>query len=182
MEKRNVMKSGVLWNEVVTATHKAKYPDVELSHMLADAGGTYRFSHAVSHLSFDVANVATANGVPLVQWHDTTGLNQRFAVKATGSGYQIVAQHSGRCIDLRDWSKSAGGALQQWDCGDQANQRWAFEPAGGATPPRRASSRSKATPTRVAAVSTTWRWARSVPRRWPSRWRCWARRIRRWRR
>ena len=39
MEKRNVMKSGVLWNEVVTATHKAKYQDVELSHMLADAGG-----------------------------------------------------------------------------------------------------------------------------------------------
>ncbi len=39
MEKRNVMKSGVLWNEVVTATHQAKYSDVELSHMLADAGG-----------------------------------------------------------------------------------------------------------------------------------------------
>ncbi|WP_245304240.1 isocitrate/isopropylmalate family dehydrogenase, partial [Hoeflea olei] len=34
-----VMKSGVLWNEVVTATHKAKYSDVKLSHMLADAGG-----------------------------------------------------------------------------------------------------------------------------------------------
>ncbi len=39
MEKRNVMKSGVLWNEVVTATHKAKYSDVKLEHMLADAGG-----------------------------------------------------------------------------------------------------------------------------------------------
>jgi len=39
MEKRNVMKSGVLWNEVVTATHKANFEDVELSHMLADAGG-----------------------------------------------------------------------------------------------------------------------------------------------
>lgn len=39
MEKRNVMKSGVLWNEVVTATHKKGYEDVELSHMLADAGG-----------------------------------------------------------------------------------------------------------------------------------------------
>ncbi|GHD18163.1 3-isopropylmalate dehydrogenase [Tianweitania populi] len=38
MEKRNVMKSGVLWNEVVTATHKA-YSDVKLDHMLADAGG-----------------------------------------------------------------------------------------------------------------------------------------------
>ena len=39
MEKRNVMKSGVLWNEVVTETHKRKYPDVKLDHMLADAGG-----------------------------------------------------------------------------------------------------------------------------------------------
>lgn len=39
MEKRNVMKSGVLWNQVVTKYHKEKYPDVELDHMLADAGG-----------------------------------------------------------------------------------------------------------------------------------------------
>jgi 3-isopropylmalate dehydrogenase len=38
MEKRNVMKSGVLWNEVVTQTHKDKYSDVELSHQLADSG------------------------------------------------------------------------------------------------------------------------------------------------
>lgn len=39
MEKRNVMKSGVLWNEVVTEVHKRDYQDVELTHMLADAGG-----------------------------------------------------------------------------------------------------------------------------------------------
>lgn len=39
MEKRNVMKSGVLWNQVVTELHKAKYKDVQLEHMLADAGG-----------------------------------------------------------------------------------------------------------------------------------------------
>jgi 3-isopropylmalate dehydrogenase len=39
MEKNNVMKSGVLWKEVVAATHRARYADVELSHMLADAGG-----------------------------------------------------------------------------------------------------------------------------------------------
>ncbi len=39
MEKRNVMKSGVLWNEVVTQYHKARYSDVKLDHMLADAGG-----------------------------------------------------------------------------------------------------------------------------------------------
>ncbi len=39
MEKRNVMKSGVLWNQVVTETHKRSYSDVKLDHMLADAGG-----------------------------------------------------------------------------------------------------------------------------------------------
>ncbi len=39
MEKRNVMKSGVLWHEVVQQTHDARFPDVELTHMLADAGG-----------------------------------------------------------------------------------------------------------------------------------------------
>jgi 3-isopropylmalate dehydrogenase len=39
MEKRNVMKSGVLWNQVVTETHKRNYADVKLEHMLADAGG-----------------------------------------------------------------------------------------------------------------------------------------------
>ncbi|MFD2238241.1 3-isopropylmalate dehydrogenase [Aureimonas populi] len=39
MEKRNVMKTGVLWNEVVTAVHGREYPDIALDHMLADAGG-----------------------------------------------------------------------------------------------------------------------------------------------
>jgi 3-isopropylmalate dehydrogenase len=38
-EKRNVMKSGVLWNEVTTALHKREYADVQLDHMLADALG-----------------------------------------------------------------------------------------------------------------------------------------------
>lgn len=35
-EKRNVMRTGVLWNEVVTATHKAYAPDITLEHILAD--------------------------------------------------------------------------------------------------------------------------------------------------
>ena len=35
-EKRNVMKSGVLWNEVVTSVHGKDYRDVTLEHVLAD--------------------------------------------------------------------------------------------------------------------------------------------------
>jgi 3-isopropylmalate dehydrogenase len=39
MEKRNVMKTGVLWHEVVAQVHAREYPDVQLENMLADAGG-----------------------------------------------------------------------------------------------------------------------------------------------
>src|SRR5246127_1362264 len=39
MEKRNVMKSGVLWNEVVGQVHAREYSDVQLEHQLADSGG-----------------------------------------------------------------------------------------------------------------------------------------------
>jgi 3-isopropylmalate dehydrogenase len=35
-EKRNVMKTGVLWNEVVTRVHKAEYASATLEHVLAD--------------------------------------------------------------------------------------------------------------------------------------------------
>ena len=38
-EKRNVMKSGVLWHQTVTALHARDYSDVELKHELADALG-----------------------------------------------------------------------------------------------------------------------------------------------
>ena len=38
-EKHNVMKSGVLWRDVITALHTREYPEVELEHQLADALG-----------------------------------------------------------------------------------------------------------------------------------------------
>jgi 3-isopropylmalate dehydrogenase len=39
MEKRNVMKTGVLWHEVIADLHRREYKDVTLEHQLADAGG-----------------------------------------------------------------------------------------------------------------------------------------------
>ena len=51
MEKRNVMKTGVLWNEVVGQVHAREYPDVQLEHQLADSGGMNRVK---SPKQFDV--------------------------------------------------------------------------------------------------------------------------------
>src|SRR5260221_6848410 len=39
MEKRNVMKSVVLWNEVVTQVHSREYKDVKLEHQRDDSRG-----------------------------------------------------------------------------------------------------------------------------------------------
>ncbi len=39
VEKSNVMESGLLWREEVTRIHRADYPDIRLSHMLADNCG-----------------------------------------------------------------------------------------------------------------------------------------------
>src|ERR671937_183813 len=39
MEKRNVMKTAVLWHEVVKELHAREFKDVTLEHQLADAGG-----------------------------------------------------------------------------------------------------------------------------------------------
>lgn len=36
VEKANVMESGLLWRQVVTALHEREYPDVTLAHMYAD--------------------------------------------------------------------------------------------------------------------------------------------------
>ena len=36
VEKANVMESGLLWRQVVTALHEREYPDVTLNHMYAD--------------------------------------------------------------------------------------------------------------------------------------------------
>src|SRR5512136_2436825 len=38
-EKRNVMKTGVLWHEVVNQLHAREFKDVQLEHQLADSGG-----------------------------------------------------------------------------------------------------------------------------------------------
>ncbi len=36
VEKSNVMESGLLWRQTITALHHAEYPDVVLTHVLAD--------------------------------------------------------------------------------------------------------------------------------------------------
>src|ERR1700758_1977881 len=67
MEKRNVMKSGVLWNEVVTQVHGREYKDVTLEHQLADSGGMNlvkspkQFDVRVTDMLSDIAAMLTGS-------------------------------------------------------------------------------------------------------------------------
>ena len=51
-----------------------------------------------------------------------------------GSGttyYEIVARHSGKCLDVSGESQDAGALVIQWTCGGWFNQHWEIIPVGG---------------------------------------------------
>ncbi len=46
------------------------------------------------------------------------------------SPVQVVAKNSGKCLDVRSFSKSAGATVQQWSCAGTENQQWLFSATG----------------------------------------------------
>lgn len=72
---------------------------------------------------------ATGNGVKIDQWSCTGQPDQIWQVKDMGNGqYQLIANNSGKCLDLDDGSTANGVQLQQWDCAPGDKQLWTFEP------------------------------------------------------
>lgn len=45
--------------------------------------------------------------------------------------YILRAQHSGKCLDVANWSTANGANILQWDCHGGANQRFRILDAGG---------------------------------------------------
>ena len=42
----------------------------------------------------------------------------------------MIAKNSGKCLDVKGFSTSEGGIIQQWGCSGNTNQQWLFIPAG----------------------------------------------------
>jgi len=57
----------------------------------------------------------------------------RWERSSGGSGhtYEIIAKHSGKCLDVEGARQDNGVNVQQWACGGGPNQRWRLEDAGG---------------------------------------------------
>ena len=70
----------------------------------------------------------TQNGAHVIQWDCHGGANQQWTLRPYSDGsVAIVSVHSGKCLDVTDWSQSDGTPLQQWDCHGGANQRFRIE-------------------------------------------------------
>ncbi|MGX7826598.1 RICIN domain-containing protein [Actinokineospora sp. 24-640] len=53
------------------------------------------------------------------------------AVVDPNATYVLVARHSGKALDVYDWSTADGGQIVQWARNDQAVQQWQFVDSGG---------------------------------------------------
>ncbi len=69
---------------------------------------------------------------PQGEYDESQSEYHKFTLK---NGYQLVAKHSGRCLDVKDGSTANTATLQQWDClSPQTNQNQVFSlvPQGNA--------------------------------------------------
>src|SRR5690348_1122506 len=89
----------------------------------ASALGPFRIKTAdYPYRCMDVKDVSPYNGAYL-QIYDCLPYqyNQQFNIYPVGTyiggtGYNIVAAHSNKCLDVKDVSLAAGAPIQQWDC------------------------------------------------------------------
>jgi hypothetical protein len=61
----------------------------------------------------------------VIQWSCNGGTNQQWRVQDLGSGYvQLVARHSGKCLEVLNAATTDGARLAQWTCGTGTHQQW----------------------------------------------------------
>ncbi|MFJ3309563.1 RICIN domain-containing protein [Streptomyces sp. NPDC086549] len=82
---------------------------------------TYTVVNELSGKCLDVSGASTADGAAVIQYTCSGGTNQQFTlnpVTALGNSkdYQLVAVHSGKCVDVSNVSTTAGVLVHQWTC------------------------------------------------------------------
>lgn len=89
-----------------------------------------------SHLSgkvLDVTSASTADGAPIQQYDYLQGSNQQWLIvknpdPAPAGIYNIVAEHSGKCLDVYNAQVEDGARIQQWDCNGSPQQQFQIAP------------------------------------------------------
>ena len=102
---------------------------------VAGLADTFTVVNRQSGKCLDVNGASTADGAAVIQWTCNSGVNQQFTLrKVTYAGndpddHQLVARHSGKCVDVNGVSTAQGAAVHQWTCNPVTqsaplNQTW----------------------------------------------------------
>jgi hypothetical protein len=103
---------------------------------VAGVADTYTVVNQQTGKCLDVNGASTADGAIIQQWPCLNGaLNQQFSLrKVTYAGndahdYQLVARHSGKCVDVSGISTAPHALIHQWTCNPASqasplNQTW----------------------------------------------------------
>ena len=102
---------------------------------VAGVANTFTIVNQQTGKCLDVNGVSTADGAAVIQWSCHGGTNQQFTLRrVTYAGndardHQLVARHSGKCVDVSGISTAAGARVHQWTCNaagqsSPLNQTW----------------------------------------------------------
>ncbi|MFE5584022.1 RICIN domain-containing protein [Kitasatospora sp. NPDC056531] len=105
---------------------------------VAGKASTYTVVNELSGKCLDVFSASTAEGAAIGQWTCNSGTNQQFTLRpvtALGNSqdYQLVAAHSGKCVDVTAISTAPGALIHQWTCdtgsvlSTKKNQIWRLQ-------------------------------------------------------
>lgn len=109
------------------------YPQVSIdtaTGRISGSGGDPRtLTNKGSGACAAVPGSSSDNQVPVTQETCAAGaLNSQWRFTDNSNGYvRVLAQHSGKCLDVADRSTADGAEVEQYDCGWGDNQRWRFE-------------------------------------------------------
>ncbi|MDQ1304827.1 MAG: hypothetical protein QG671_655 [Actinomycetota bacterium] len=68
--------------------------------------------------------------VAAVATFSATGIALAPSASASYTYYDVIARHSGRCLDVAEVSTATGANVYQWDCWGGQNQQWRFKNLG----------------------------------------------------
>ncbi|MFE6037803.1 RICIN domain-containing protein [Streptomyces sp. NPDC056452] len=96
------------------------------AYVVNTAAGAQRFS--VTDNGKSLAYTLPAGAVATFVWNGDGGTTEPPVGSIDPSTWYQVRGHSGACLDAADWGTANGTGLQQWACGNGANQNWQFRP------------------------------------------------------
>jgi hypothetical protein len=79
----------------------------------------------------DISGGSTADGAGVIQWNFTGGSNQQYTFTHLGGGvYKVIAQHSGKSIDVEGLNPNNGARLAQYTYNGGSNQQFLVQATG----------------------------------------------------